>query len=94
MYGGDGPQMTHETVPIGAIPILCSSQPEYWDAVAKTVQTANQVYHDFLKSEEGHAFSGQVVFIGDSMGSILAYDALTRHSHSAQYEDEIPPSPG
>ena len=41
-------------------------------------------------------FSGQIVFIGDSMGSILAYDALTRHSYSAQYtiDEELPSSPG
>ena len=97
MYGiGDSPQMTHASVPIGAIPLLSSSQPEYWDAVGKTVQAANQVYQEFLKSEEGLGFSGQVVCIGDSMGSILAYDALTRHSHSGQYvtDDDLPASPG
>ena len=88
--------MTHESVAIGAIPLLSTTQPEYWDAVGKTVLAANQVYQDFLKSEEGQGFSGQVVCIGDSMGSILAYDALTRHSHSAQYitDDDLPPSPG
>jgi len=88
--------MTHESVSIGAIPLLSTTQPEYWDAVGKTVVAANQVYQDFLKSEEGHGFSGQVVVIGDSMGSILAYDALTRQSHPGQCgtDDDLPPSPG
>lgn len=33
---------------------------------------------DFLKSEEGQGFSGQVCIVADSVGSILAYDALCR----------------
>jgi len=96
MYGtGDSPQMTHESVPIGAIPLISTSQMEYADAVVKTVSAANQVYHDFLKSEEGQGFNGQIVFIGDAMGSILGYDALTKYSCSGQYanDDEVPPSP-
>ena len=88
--------MTHESVPLGAIPLLSTAQMEYWDAVGKTAVTANQVHQEFLRSEEGHGFSGQVIFIGDSLGSILAYDALIRSSHATQYitDDEVPPSPG
>jgi hypothetical protein len=33
---------------------------------------------EFLKSEEGQGFSGQVCIVADSIGSILAYDALCR----------------
>lgn len=33
---------------------------------------------DFLKAEEGQGFSGQVCIVADSVGSILAYDALCR----------------
>lgn len=33
---------------------------------------------EFLRSEEGHGFTGQVCFVGDSVGSILGYDALCR----------------
>ncbi len=97
VYGtGDSPQMIHESVPIGAIPLLSTSQLEYLDAVSKTVLAANQVFNDFIKSEEGQGFSGQIVFIGDSMGSILGYDAVVKHSCSGQFnnDDEIPPSPG
>lgn len=67
-------------VPIGAIPLLSVSSPEFQDTVNKTVVAANIVYQEFLKSEEGHGFSGQVVMLGDSMGSLLAYEALCRGS--------------
>lgn len=79
----DTPQVTHDTIPIGAIPLLASSTPEYQEAVSKVVNGANQVYQEFVRSEEGRGFAGQVSFVGDSVGSILAYDALCR---SVQYQ--------
>lgn len=33
---------------------------------------------EFIKSEEGFGFGGQVCIVGDSVGSILGYDALCR----------------
>ncbi|XP_066591659.1 protein retinal degeneration B isoform X3 [Prorops nasuta] len=79
----DTPQVTHDTIPIGAIPLLASSTPDYQEAVSRVVIGANQVYQDFLKNDEGKGFSGQICIIGDSVGSILAYDALCR---SYQYQ--------
>lgn len=78
----DAPQVTHDTIPIGAIPLLASSTSEYQDAVSRVIAGANQVYHDFIKSEEGRGFTGQICFIGDSVGAILTYDALCRSVHS------------
>ena len=75
----DLPNLTD--IPIGAIPLLTTCTPDFVDSVNRTVVTANQVYLDFLKSEEGHGFNGQVAVIGDSMGSILAHDALCRSTH-------------
>ncbi|XP_039499865.1 protein retinal degeneration B isoform X1 [Drosophila santomea] len=69
-------------VPIGAIPLLSVASPEFHETVNKTVAAANIVYHEFLKSEEGHGFSGQIVMLGDSMGSLLAYEALCRSNGS------------
>ena len=40
----------------------------------------SQVYHDFLRSDAGYGFCGQICLVGDSVGSILAYDALCRES--------------
>lgn len=69
-------------VPIGAIPLLTTCAPDFQDAINKTVASANIVYNEFLKSEEGKGFNGQVAIVGDSMGAILAHDALCRASHT------------
>ncbi|CAH1397917.1 unnamed protein product [Nezara viridula] len=76
---GDAPVITHDSVPLGAVPLLSTCTSEYTDLVNKTIQNANATYHEFRKSD-GIGFCGQVVLIGDSMGSILAYDALCRSS--------------
>lgn len=78
----DAPLVTNDTIPIGAIPLLASSTPEYQDAVSRVIAGANQVYHEFIKSEEGRGFAGQICLIGDSVGAILTYDALCRSVHS------------
>ncbi|XP_055296893.1 protein retinal degeneration B isoform X2 [Sitodiplosis mosellana] len=69
-------------VPIGAIPLLTTCTPDFQDAINKTVASANIVYNEFLRSEEGKGFNGQIAIIGDSMGAILAHDALCRVSHT------------
>lgn len=74
----DVPQVTHDSIPIGAIPILASSTSDYQEAVSRTINAANAAYQEFLKSEEGLGFTGQVSIVADSIGSILAYDALCR----------------
>lgn len=40
----DVPQVTHDSIPIGAMPILASSTPDYADAVSRTISAANAVY--------------------------------------------------
>ncbi|XP_024891488.1 protein retinal degeneration B isoform X2 [Temnothorax curvispinosus] len=84
----DAPQVTHDTIPIGAIPLLASSSSEYQDAVSRVVISANQVYHDFIKSDEGKGFSGQICFVGDSVGSILSYDVLCRATQHSRHSSE------
>lgn len=69
-------------VPIGAIPLLTTCSPDFQDSINKTVANANAAYADFLKSEEGKGFNGQVAIIGDSMGTVLAHDAICRRSHN------------
>ena len=58
------PHITHDSVPIGAIPLLASVSPEYQDAVSRTISGANSAYSEFIKSDEGRGFNGQVNFIG------------------------------
>lgn len=73
-------------IPIGAIPLLSTCTQDFVDAVNRTVGNANQVYSDFLKSEDGKGFNGQVVAIGDSIGSILTHDALCRSTNRSGSE--------
>lgn len=83
-------------IPIGAIPFLATCTSELTDHVNKTVASANIVYNEFLRSEEGKGFNGQVALIGDSIGAILVHDALCRttgrHGSEASgldFEDQI-----
>ncbi|ALC49367.1 vib [Drosophila busckii] len=81
-------------VPIGAIPLLAVASPEFQETVNKTVASANIVYQEFLKSEEGHGFSGQIVMLGDSMGSLLAYEALCRSNGAHPHTPNLAQSGG
>ncbi|XP_076344495.1 protein retinal degeneration B-like isoform X3 [Tachypleus tridentatus] len=85
----DGISRTYDAVPLGCMPLFALSSPEYQEYVSRAVAAANQTYHEFLKSDEGHGFSGQVVVIGDSMGAVLLYDALCRTSQlNSRYGSE------
>ena len=70
--------VSNDRLPIGTIPIFAGSSPEYQTSVTKMVSCANEVFANFLQSDEGLGFCGHVCVIGDSMGAILAYDALCR----------------
>ncbi|XKL68542.1 hypothetical protein PGB90_004033 [Kerria lacca] len=72
----DAPHFTHDSIPMGVIPVLSVISSHYREILRKMISTANTVYKDFLKSEEGLGFCGTVSIIGDSMGAILAHDAL------------------
>lgn len=93
----DGVYHTYDAIPLGALPLFAISSHEYHENVSRVISLTNQAYHEFLKSEEGIGFCGQVTLIGDSIGSLMAFDALCRASHSctSQYgsESSIPDMP-
>lgn len=69
----------HENLPFSTLPLLAlADQHQHRIRLANFVRECNRVYHDFLASNEGHSFQGQVVVIGDSLGSILVYDSLCK----------------
>lgn len=72
------PSLTNDLIPIGAIPLIATSSPDYTESVTRVINCANNVYHEFIKSDDGKGFNGQVCIVGDSMGSVLAYDSLIR----------------
>ncbi|XP_012945649.1 protein retinal degeneration B [Aplysia californica] len=71
---------TQNFVPLGAIALFATASYEYQEVVTSMVTSANQVFHDFLRSEEGIGFAGQVCLMADATGSLLAYDALASSS--------------
>lgn len=68
--------LTQEFIPLGAIALFASSSSDFDEHVSVVVSKANHVYQEFLRSDEGQGFTGQVCFIADSAGSLLAYEAL------------------
>ncbi|XP_070619316.1 membrane-associated phosphatidylinositol transfer protein 2 isoform X5 [Erythrolamprus reginae] len=75
---------SQDHIPLAALPLLATSSPQYQEAVATVILRANQVYADFIKSQEGASFNGQVCLIGDCVGGILAFDALCSSNHTMQ----------
>ena len=51
---------SQEFVPLGAVALFSTCSPEYQDNINTVVAKANLVYMDFLKSDEGKGFNGQV----------------------------------
>ncbi|KFM61933.1 Protein retinal degeneration B, partial [Stegodyphus mimosarum] len=74
---------SYDSIPLGALPLFAVSSPEYQETVTAVINASNEVYREFLRSEEGTGFNGQVIIVADSVASLMAYDALCRN---ARYE--------
>ncbi|XP_078404070.1 membrane-associated phosphatidylinositol transfer protein 3 isoform X1 [Cetorhinus maximus] len=73
---------SEDHIPLAALPLLAISSPQYQEAVTMVISRANQIYNEFLKSEDGIGFNGQVCLIGDCVGGILGFDALCYSAHT------------
>ncbi|XP_055385938.1 protein retinal degeneration B isoform X2 [Condylostylus longicornis] len=73
-------------LPLGAIPLLTEISNNFQERIDQLISSANFVFKDFLNSDDGQSFNGQVVLISDSMGSVLAYEALCRNSEISKYD--------
>jgi len=49
-----------ENFPLTAVSLFAAAGPHYTRALSQVVSRANSVYNSFMKSEEGHGFSGHV----------------------------------
>ncbi|KAM6377800.1 membrane-associated phosphatidylinositol transfer protein 2 isoform 5-T6 [Pluvialis apricaria] len=67
---------SQDHIPLAALPLLATSCPQYQEAVATVIVRANQSYSEFIRSQEGMSFNGQVCLVGDCVGGILGFDAL------------------
>ncbi|NXS52003.1 PITM1 protein, partial [Brachypteracias leptosomus] len=72
----DSLSSSQDHIPLAALPLLATSSGSYQHAVGTVITRANQAYSTFLHSGEGAGFCGQVVLLGDCVGSILGFDAL------------------
>ena len=68
--------ITHDHLPVGTIALFSTASSEYAYSLNKFISEANKTYSEFLESDEGRNFCGQICLVGDSVGAILAYDAL------------------
>uniref|UniRef100_A0A4W3IVW9 Phosphatidylinositol transfer protein membrane associated 2 n=1 Tax=Callorhinchus milii TaxID=7868 RepID=A0A4W3IVW9_CALMI len=67
---------SQDHIALAALPLLATSSPLYQEAITTVILRANQVYGDFIRSQHGVAFCGQICLVGDCVGGILAFDAL------------------
>lgn len=51
---------SYDSIPLGALPLFAVSGPDYQENVTAVITAANEVYKEFLHSEEGSGFNGQV----------------------------------
>jgi hypothetical protein len=54
-------------------------------AVQGTIAKANQIVADFLKSEAGENFNGEIFTVGDCIGGLLMYEALVKQSSTVRH---------
>ena len=47
-FSQDIPQITHDSIPIGAIPLLSTCIAEYKEAVTKAITSANSIYQGWF----------------------------------------------
>ncbi len=64
-----------------------ANQIQYRSNLLKFTRDCNKIYQEFLNSNEGKFFQGQVVMIGDSLGSLLAYDSLCQGTNNQNSEE-------
>ena len=79
-FEAEGYGVSNDRLPVGAIPLFATSSPDYEANVNKLIASTNQVYSEFINSDDGFGFCGQICLVGDSVGSILAYDAICRQN--------------
>ncbi|VDP29314.1 unnamed protein product [Heligmosomoides polygyrus] len=56
--------------------IISSSQSLYHEAIEGTIRRANDAYNEFIETQP--QFSGEVFVVGDTLGGLLLYEAMTK----------------
>ncbi|VDM78555.1 unnamed protein product, partial [Strongylus vulgaris] len=56
--------------------IISSAHTLYFEAIEGTIRRANETYSEFVETQP--QFSGEVFVVGDSLGGLLLYEAMTK----------------
>ncbi|VBB25977.1 unnamed protein product [Acanthocheilonema viteae] len=70
-----------------SLALLLSSSQYYFEAVRNTLQKANEAYNQFMHSNAGRNFNGEIFAVGDYLGGILLHECLKQsrnHCHMQQ----------
>ncbi|EJW88443.1 retinal degeneration b protein [Wuchereria bancrofti] len=65
-----------------SLALLLSSSQYYFEAVRNTLHRANEAYNQFMHSNAGRNFNGEIFAVGDYLGGILLHECL---KHSANH---------
>ncbi|KJH44553.1 phosphatidylinositol transfer protein [Dictyocaulus viviparus] len=57
--------------------IISSAQHLYNEAIEGTIRRANEIYNEFIETEPH--FNGEIFVVGDTIGGLLLYEAMTNH---------------
>nr|XP_026694786.1 membrane-associated phosphatidylinositol transfer protein 2 isoform X1 [Ciona intestinalis] len=85
------------TISSSLLSLFGTSTPRYKEIIRLLSCSCNFVYNNFILSQEGKGFNGQVCIISDTIGSVLAYDLLcnfaateatSRRGSSLSYHEE------
>ena len=68
-----GPAFPTNFLPMGTIPLIATQCFTYKDTLKRVTEVANKVYYEFLESEEGQNFNGQVCFVCMFVGMCCMY---------------------
>ncbi|KAI6241593.1 DDHD domain-containing protein [Aphelenchoides fujianensis] len=61
-----------------SLALLIATSETFYEAVQGTIRRANEVVANFLRSEAGANFNGEIYAVGDCIGGLLMYEALAR----------------
>lgn len=69
-----------------SLALLLASSQHYVEAVRNTVIRANEAYNQFIRSNAGQNFHGEIFVVGDYLGGILLHECLKRPENQQQQQ--------
>ncbi|EFO18609.2 phosphatidylinositol transfer protein [Loa loa] len=70
-----------------SLALLLSSSQYYFEAVRNTLHRANEAYNQFMHSNAGQNFNGEIFAVGDYLGGILLHECLKRSANYCHLQE-------